>query len=77
MLLPVRADDPNRNQKEYYRRKREERCAYQRAYEDCKRGAPARLQGAWRFVSAQQPVGSPRASTHAVTGADRGPDACL
>ena len=33
MLLPVRRDDPNRAQKEYYRRKREERCAYQRAYE--------------------------------------------
>lgn len=33
MLLPVRMDDPNRPQKEYYRRKRAERCAYQRAYE--------------------------------------------
>lgn len=38
MLLPVRTDDPNRAQKEYYRRKREERCAYQRAYEARRRG---------------------------------------
>ncbi len=54
MLLPVRADDPNRHQKEYYRRKREERCAYQRAYWDSHRGALASGQGAWRFASFEQ-----------------------
>lgn len=54
MLQPVRTDDPNRHQKEYYRRKREERCAYQRAYWDAHRGAPACGRGAWRFVSSQQ-----------------------
>ena len=54
MLLPVRADDPNRPQKEYYRRKREERCAYQRAYWDSHRDVSACGRGAWRFVSVQQ-----------------------
>jgi hypothetical protein len=54
MLLPVRTDDPNRPQKEYYRRKREERCAYQRAYEARRRRM--REAGGFRAGRARSPA---------------------
>ena len=50
MLIPVRSDDPNRCQKEYYRRKRDERRAYQRAYEARRRDA---LRGAGIFAGSR------------------------
>lgn len=73
MLLPVRADDPNRCQKQYYRRRREERCAYQRAYGDRKRGGPARLKGAWRFVGSGDENGEAEQDIRLVVAASEMP----